>query len=95
MDQVSDAELRAIRERCACATPGPWWSWVEGRDGLSGDTFIGRGVDGARHGDLYLSTDPGETISVADLDFIAGARQDVPRLLAEVERVQRLLADRQ
>lgn len=63
--------------------------------GHSGDTFIGRGLDGARHGDLYLSIYPGQMISVADLDFIAGARQDVPRLVAEVERLQRLLADRE
>lgn len=94
MDELSGAELQAIRERRVAATPEPWWSWVEGRDGLSGDTFIGRVLEGARHPDLYLKTEPGESVSVADLDFIAAAREDLPRLLAEVERLQRLLAER-
>ena len=32
--------------------------------------------------------------TVADQDFIAHARQDVPRLIAEVRRLQRQLAGR-
>ena len=88
----TDEELTAAEDRALSATPGPWWSWVEGRDGLAGDTFIGRGVEGARQSDLYLSADPGERIRVEDHEFIAHARQDVPRLVAEVRRLRGLLA---
>jgi hypothetical protein len=88
---LSEEELGAIESRSAAATPGPWWSWVEGRDGTSGDTFIGRGREGARYPDLYLSTDPGDRVSDEDLDFIAGARDDIPKLIAEVRRFRKLV----
>lgn len=83
---MRDEELDEIEARCAAATPGPWTSWVEGRDHSAGSSFI-------RTGDL---SDSGEDIelsgaTVADQDFIAQARQDVPRLLAEVRRLRRLL----
>ena len=47
-----------------------------------------RGEGDARHADIELA---GAT--VADQDFIAHARQDVPRLLAEVVRLRRILRD--
>lgn len=85
---MDDIERRALH-----ATPGPWWSWVEGRDGVAGDTFIGRGLDGARLTDLYLSTDGGERVTAEDHDFIAHAREDVPRLVAEVRRLRSINGD--
>ncbi len=75
------------KARCEAATPGPWISIIEGRDQpLGGDSFILRGVQSMRQEDLYLT---GAT--VADHDFIAGARQDIPLLLDEIERLQALL----
>lgn len=91
---IDDAELDAMEQRCGAATPGPWWAWFEGRDGFGGDSFIGQGSDEpgtvpARR-DLYLSTYKDEPpVPVADYDFIAHARQDVPRLIAEVRRLRR------
>lgn len=85
---LSSEDLDTIEARAAAATPGPWWSWVEGRDGTSGDTFIGRGQVHARRSDLYLSTDPGERVSDQDIDFIASAREDGVRLVAEVRRLR-------
>ena len=76
-DDLTDAELAAIEERCAAATPGPWKSFVEGRDHDSGDSFIQPPCDD----DIYLT---GTTI--ADQDFIAHAWVDVVRLLQEVRR---------
>ena len=32
--------LLEIEQRCARATPGPWKSYIEGRDHTSGDSFI-------------------------------------------------------
>ena len=74
MSLLSDLELEAIQRRCSATTPGPWKSMVEGRDHTSGDSFILTGA-----GDFYLT---GATI--ADQDFIASARQDIPNLLGEI-----------
>jgi hypothetical protein len=77
-DHLSLETLAEMEKRCSEATPGPWQSWVEGRDHYAGDSFIR--TDGE---DIYLS---GAT--VADQDFIAHARQDVPRLIAEVRALR-------
>lgn len=77
-----------IIARCNRATPGPWRSRVEGRDHTSGSSFIMTGPDGARGEDIELS---GATPD--DQDFIAHARQDVPRLVQEIQRLRSLLKD--
>ena len=82
--ELTSAELEKIRKRCDAATPGPWRSFVEGRDHTSGNSFIMTGVGDARGDDIELF---GAT--VADQDFIANARQDIPRLLDEIERLKR------
>jgi len=72
MSDVTESELARIEERCEAATAGPWTASVEGRDHMAGDTFIQTAGE-----DLYLT--PGA--SVADHDFIASARQNLPRLI--------------
>ena len=79
---LTHQEIAEIRERCDQATPGPWKSFVEAREQMSGSDFIQ--TDGE---DIYLT---GGT--VADQDFIAHARQDIPKLLAEIERLKKLLS---
>jgi hypothetical protein len=81
---LTSEELEGIRRRCNAAAPGPWRSFVEGRDHTSGDSFIMTGVGDARGNDIELF---GAT--TADQDFIAYARQDIPRLLDEIERLRR------
>lgn len=88
-EPMSDEDLNAIERRCNAATPGPWRAFIEGRDHLGGDSFIMTGPEGERGDDIYLST-YGKAVDDADHDFIAGARQDVPRLLAEVRRLRSL-----
>jgi hypothetical protein len=83
---LTDAELSAIQARCDAATSGPWESFVEGRDHSSGSNFIRTGGP-TRGPDIELS---GAT--AADQDFIAHARQDVPRLVAEVRRLRQVQA---
>lgn len=78
---LSDAELAAIRHRCDGAAAAPWQSFVEGRDHTSGANFIM-----TPDNDIELS---GATPS--DQDFIAHARQDIPRLLDEIRRLKRQL----
>lgn len=75
-------ELEEIKSRCAAASPSPWVSYIEGRDHTSGSDFImvGSGTDRLEDIELIGATK-------ADQDFIAHARQDIPRLIAEIERL--------
>lgn len=73
-EHLSDRELTSMEERARNAAAGPWCSLVEGRDHLGGSSFIQTPVS-----DIELWG-----ASVADQDFIAHARDDVPRLLAEI-----------
>lgn len=77
-NELSEEVLKAIRDRCEAATAGPWKSYIEGRDHESGSSFIRTSGE-----DIELS---GATD--ADQDFIAHARQDVPQLVDEVERLR-------
>jgi hypothetical protein len=86
-EPISDDELQAMQDRADAASKAPWQSFVEGRDMGCGSTFIRiGGVDDCEE-DMYVSRDDTRT-SDADLDFIAAARQDVPRLIAEVKRLR-------
>jgi len=78
---LSDDEIKQIKIRSEQATPGPWKSYVEGREEMSGSDFITTGRE-----DIYLT---GATI--ADQDFIAHARQDIPKLLNEIGRLKALI----
>ncbi len=89
MDQrLSEDELLEIETRVKRASPGPWKSYVEGRDHTSGSSFIMIGPPNNRGEDIELS---GAT--TADQDFIAAARQDIPILLNEVRVLRELLKE--
>jgi hypothetical protein len=80
--------LATIEQRVAAATPGPWTSrlacYVEaGSGGQVVAVTCVRGVDG--HPSL-----PG----LANAEFIAHARTDIPRLLEEVRRLRAELEQR-
>lgn len=81
---LTDEELDLIEARVRKAASAPWASFVEGRDHTSGSSFIRTPVS-----DIELS---GAT--AADQDFIAHARDDLPRLLEEVKRLRRRAASR-
>ena len=76
-----EKELNLIRMRCEKTTEGPWVSYVEGRDHTSGSNFIMTNGE-----DIELLG-----ASIDDQDFIAHAKQDIPKLLKEVERLKQLL----
>jgi hypothetical protein len=80
--QLSDKYLEQVERRLRVATAGPWISFVEGRDHTSGSNFIRTSGD-----DIELLGG-----SVANQDFIAHARQDVPLLLAEVRQLRERLS---
>ena len=87
---LSNERLAAIRERVERATPGPW-GVVERSDRLA---YLVRGpkeVNARLVCDVSRGvadrTAAGDTRQ-ADAAFVAAARQDVPDLLAEVERLR-------
>ena len=90
MTQPLESEyLKAVQKRCNLATKGPWIASIEGRDHpLGGDTVILRGTNRDKD-DLYLI---GGTAN--DYDFVANARQDIPMLLQEIERLQAILVNK-
>lgn len=88
---MTDKELKEIEARCALGTKGPWVAMIEGITHTSGDDFIMTGVENSndyqnpkRGGDLYLSHGLKE-----DLIFIANAKQDIPKLIAEIRRLKK------
>lgn len=94
--EMTDEELNEIECRIQAASSGPWFSYVVGRDAWAVSTCIELGTCNEL-GLCYEIELIGGTI--ADQDFIANARQDVPRLLREVRtlraRLQALGAARQ
>ena len=84
MPELTLEQLREIESRHVVATPGPWKSYIEGRNHTSGSSFIQTQGE-----DIYLT---GAT--QADQDFIAAARDDVPKLVAEIRRLRALLPQR-
>jgi len=87
--QLTDRELDEIAARADAALTQPWESYVEGRDHSSGDSFIRTGAMDNDAPDIYVtlsywSDEPPKPAGADVLDFIAAARQDVPRLVAEV-----------
>jgi hypothetical protein len=99
LDELSEEGLTIIEGRAAAATPAPWKSFVEGRDHESGSDFIRTGGLDEACPDLYREHDSPDRTGVVpapveDQDFIAHARQDVPRLVAEVRRLREALAQR-
>jgi hypothetical protein len=72
--------LEALSQRC---DPPPWRAMVEGRDHVSGDSFIQVGEDSDRGEDIYVTRDSGPA-DAAFLDLIAAARTYLPILIEEV-----------
>lgn len=106
----TDEELADIEELVAATTPGPWHvrvlddDWAMGLVAVSTlpDTGHGERWPHFDHGQIVAATlvQQPRYIDVADerwdenAQFIANARQDVPRLVAEIRRLRRLLDDR-
>jgi hypothetical protein len=81
---ITSEQLQHWRALAEAATPGPWEGesvWSDDSDSYYVAVADGRGLL-----DTYIS------ISDADAAFIAAARTAVPALLAEVERLQAVIA---
>jgi hypothetical protein len=87
---MTEQELSEIKLRCDKAANGKWISIIEGRDQTGGSSFIMTGVENI---DDVGNTNRGEDIYLtgatdADMDFIANARQDIPKLISEIKRLR-------
>lgn len=72
-----------IRERAEAATPGPWWTEILPEHG--GESI---GIDAP--GDNWIV--PVQDLYEPNAEFMGHAREDVPALLAEIERQRAELA---
>jgi len=88
---MTDEQLREIRERCEKATPGEWgWRYSKGQvtEVVCSDSktpiISWMGFD-----DAFRPI----KIHKANADFIAHARQDVPAMLAEIDRLKIRIAE--
>ena len=93
-DELTDEELDRIAARAAASLPAPWQAFVEGRDHLGGDDFIRTGGPDVAAADMYITLsywndEPPVPATAHVLDFVASARQDVPRLIEEIRRLRR------
>jgi len=75
---ITQTELNAIKERAEKATAGPWRIGMQSPNGLNNVGTIGG-----------LLT--AQTADEADAEFIAHAREDIPRLVAEIERLNEII----
>lgn len=88
---ITDAELNAMQARADAATEGPWTARIytpgKQEDGTYSwnDGGSVRSMDGQEH--------IASLFTAADAEFMASARTDVPRLIAEVRRLRERLGD--
>lgn len=90
---MDDDLLDELEQLEKAATPGPWVSSVEGRDHFGGDDVIlaaqdPRQVDSDVYASIRVAGGDWHPVSISDQDFIAAARNAIPRLIAEVRRLR-------
>lgn len=100
-EPVTEQELAAMEKRIAAAAPAPWWGWLETRDGTGGESYIQITPDSEEDEEIYIRRFVGarelkspDVQLDADIDFIAHAREDMPRLIAEIRRLRALHDDK-
>lgn len=87
---MTEEQLAAIEARANAATPGPWT--IDRYAGRSPEEFTGINAGGDYQ--AICTTDSNiNGPSLPDAEFICGAREDVPVLVAEVRRLRKTLSD--
>jgi hypothetical protein len=106
-EPLTEQELAAIEELAAAATPGPWFIRHLDDDQAMGLVAISTVPDTGRgerwpefdHNEIVAATliQHPRYVDVADerwdenAQFITNARQDIPRLIAEIKRLRQQL----
>ena len=83
---LSEKELQDIELRADQTQVGPWKACIEGRDQENISSFIQTGSEKDQGVNIQLK---GATI--ADIDFIAHSKQDIPKLIKEIKELRSLL----
>jgi len=86
---MTEIEINEIEKRVQKASRAPWKAYIEGRDHVSGSSFILVGDEENSLDDIELYG-----AKLDDYDFIANARQDIPKLIAEIRRLQSIIDKR-
>ncbi len=82
-DPLSDAELDELKALTNAASPAPWIA--ETGSAIGGPDFIMITDYDDSQPDMYVQHDD-KAAPGAELEFIAAARNSIPRLIAEVRR---------
>lgn len=90
---MTPQELQGVRERAEKATSGPWAGPLYEPDLPDRGWWIGNGKVGMAEHAIGVTVPALNRNAEADAKFIAHAREDVPALVAEVERLSRDVAD--
>jgi hypothetical protein len=96
--RLNAEELEAIRKRAEAATQGPWYWEKFNPDEDDYDTEMPylnsekESIMDFGDGEQFYPTE-GNPPNEADAEFIAKAREDVPKLLAEIERLKLALEE--
>lgn len=95
-DLLTDDDLKAIEERVEAATVGPWGRGENWGPPNGGYTLYGPAPDNQDYiADFYAGHHEDDRVThdtgLANVNFIAAARTDIPRLIASLrhERAQR------
>ena len=84
---LTDELLDHLLDLSGRGDPGPWTSYIEGRNNGTGDSFI-MVRDGAERGeDIYIDRDSGPA-DATYLDLIAAARTYLPLLVKELQQLR-------
>lgn len=84
---MTEQELQAIKERVEKATPGPWGFDKGKKEHMDRRPAVIE-VFVEEENEWFIS---GDISDLKDAEFIAHAREDIPALIAEVERLQKAL----
>ncbi|MDN5640688.1 MAG: hypothetical protein L0I17_07950 [Actinomycetia bacterium] len=79
---MSDERLEQIQARAAAATPGPWEAWDTGDPPAEDEAQAWIVTPGSLHLATLYAGDPS-----ANATFAAHAREDIPTLLEEIDRL--------
>ena len=100
---MTEKELQKIKEWCEKATPGPWEYWTDSlidciahedtvmmwRDGGTSEMEDCIQLVGESNDPVFIAA-IGYRDVIENAEFIAHAREDIPKLIAEIERLQAL-----
>src|SRR5438477_10822458 len=84
-DPLGDVELDELERLISAASPAPWIAHVG--PGIGGDDVFWLGGTDDSQPDMYVRHE-GRPAPASDFEFIAAARNYLPRLVAEVRRLR-------